>query len=361
MAYRGVDLPRELKPAEFGIFSAARVNDHTGSDADHSWVRGFSYEYDSRPTVRLLEDTGSSVHVMYDGTGVARYQEYKSFFIEVEDFRSTFSLAGEDRFARVLKQLDAASQKAVERELQNGYVARTDATPNIYLAKNGAATILGAATGHSVEKALLFIEDAMSNSPTGEQGVLHITRGIAALLGSQWLLMRVEDDNGKFHIETINGTTTVVGSGYTGDGPFINVTNKALNLNVATITTATSHYLKTGDTVTVSGVDATFNGTYTVASAPTDTTFTYNKTAGNVGSTASTGLVQMNGSNTSEWIYATGCVDVHLGKVEVVNDSLAQGYGVSANQNDMRIKALRPAAAYFDPSIHYAVKVDLTV
>jgi hypothetical protein len=46
---------------------------------------------------------------------------------------------------------------------------------------------------------------------------------------------------------------------------------------------------------------------------------------------------------------------VHLGKIEIVNENLGQG--VDASINDMRIKALRPAAVYFDPSIHYAVRV----
>ena len=69
------------------------------------------------------------------------------------------------------------------------------------------------------------------------------------------------------------------------------VTNKALTTNVATITTSTAHGLTTGDTVTVSGVDATFDGTYTVASTPTGTTFTYARTAANVASVADTGLV----------------------------------------------------------------------
>jgi hypothetical protein len=33
---------------------------------------------------------------------------------------------------------------------------------------------------------------------------------------------------------------------------------------------------------------------------------------------------------------------------------------VSGNQNDVRIKATRPAIAYFDTSIHLAVRVDLS-
>ena len=64
-------------------------------------------------------------------------------------------------------------------------------------------------------------------------------------------------------------------------------------------------------------------------------------------------------SLTNKWIYATGNLSVHLGSAEVVNDSLAQGYDVSGNQNDMRIKAFRTASVLFDTSIHLAARVDL--
>ena len=63
------------------------------------------------------------------------------------------------------------------------------------------------------------------------------------------------------------------------------ITNKALTSNVATLTTSAVHALVVGDEVWVEGVDATFNGKYTVASVPTTTTFTYAKTASNVAST----------------------------------------------------------------------------
>lgn len=67
------------------------------------------------------------------------------------------------------------------------------------------------------------------------------------------------------------------------------VSNKALTSNVATITTSATHGFAINDYVVVSGVDATFNGTYLVASVPTTTTFTYAKTATNVTSAAATG------------------------------------------------------------------------
>lgn len=65
-------------------------------------------------------------------------------------------------------------------------------------------------------------------------------------------------------------------------------------------------------------------------------------------------------TDTNKWMYATGTVKVYLGEVDVVNDNLGQAYDVSGNQNDMKLKAIRPAAVYFDTSIHLAVRVDLS-
>jgi hypothetical protein len=64
------------------------------------------------------------------------------------------------------------------------------------------------------------------------------------------------------------------------------ITNKALTSNVATLTTGTTHGYAIGDIAVITGVDATFNGTYPIASVPTTTTFTYAKTAANVTSAA---------------------------------------------------------------------------
>lgn len=63
------------------------------------------------------------------------------------------------------------------------------------------------------------------------------------------------------------------------------VTNKVLTSNVATLTTSTNHNFIVGDKVIVTGVDSTFNGTYTVT-AKTNTTVSYAKTASNVPSAA---------------------------------------------------------------------------
>jgi hypothetical protein len=66
----------------------------------------------------------------------------------------------------------------------------------------------------------------------------------------------------------------------------VSINNKALTSNVATLTTTAVHGLCTGMEIVITGVDATFNGTYRITGVPTTTTFTYAKTATNVASTA---------------------------------------------------------------------------
>jgi hypothetical protein len=67
----------------------------------------------------------------------------------------------------------------------------------------------------------------------------------------------------------------------------VSITNKALTSNVATLTTSADHGLSTGLSITITGVDATFNGAYTITGVPTTTTFTYAKTyTGSISSTA---------------------------------------------------------------------------
>jgi hypothetical protein len=73
------------------------------------------------------------------------------------------------------------------------------------------------------------------------------------------------------------------------------ISNKALTNKFATITTSTAHGLVAGDAVTITGVDATFNGTHYVRSVPSATTFKFNKTAANVASIAASGSVSKQG------------------------------------------------------------------
>jgi hypothetical protein len=91
----------------------------------------------------------------------------------------------------------------------------------------------------------------------------------------------------------------------------VSISNKALTSNVATLTTSAAHGLSVGMEITISGVDATFNGTYVITGVPTTTTFTYAKTATNVTSTA----VSPVGTGSASIIHF---VDYNTGSAEAV-------------------------------------------
>jgi len=104
-----------------------------------------------------------------------------------------------------------------------------------------------------------------------------------------------ENDNGWIDMGIASSTFDDATYGITGpnDGYIFmsapaptaaNVSNKVLTDNVVTLTTSAAHGFSASDSVAITGVDATFNGTYTITSVPTATTFTYAKTAANVAS-----------------------------------------------------------------------------
>lgn len=70
------------------------------------------------------------------------------------------------------------------------------------------------------------------------------------------------------------------------------------------------------------------------------------------------GVANRAASATNKWMFATGGVEVLLGKPEIANTSLAQGFDPSTN--DSIVTVTRPVAAHFDPSIWYAAQVTLS-
>jgi hypothetical protein len=63
-------------------------------------------------------------------------------------------------------------------------------------------------------------------------------------------------------------------------------------------------------------------------------------------------------SDTNKWAYATGDLVVILGEKEIVNESVASGFKPSTN--DYTVKATRPAAVFFDPTIHFSAQITLS-
>lgn len=373
--FKGIIPAPALTPSEFGLFSATEPVLHTDSGEDTHWIRGFQVDYESTPSfVRNWDSLGSVSDVAVSKNGPAnppRFIEADPWFIEVEDNFGVLGALGLERYERVKRQLEGVTQKMVEREFSDGRVIRGKVQPTPYLAKSSTLTVLngGAALGAPSAVALLEGKIAAASS-VGTQGLLHLTRGVAAVLGSQYMLVRVEKSDSTVHLETNNGTTTVIGSGYTGNGPAWSIaTSAALSSSTAwTFTTSTPHFIVENDTVEVrglTGIHAPLNGTYTANASTTGSTIGITLAAAATIAAGAAGAATLAGATAQwqatdfvKWIYATGTTGVHLGPVDVVNENPAQGWD-TAGTNDVRIKATRAAVAFFDPSIHLAVKVNL--
>jgi hypothetical protein len=114
----------------------------------------------------------------------------------------------------------------------------------------------------------------------------HLTTGGIQANGRPWQLMR----SIQWTKSSNNYDGVLLTDEYDVDKVFpkitVSINNKALTSNVATLTTTAAHGLSIGMEIVITGVDATFNGTYRITTIPTTTTFTYAKTASNVASTA---------------------------------------------------------------------------
>lgn len=284
----GVVSAPAIVPSAFGLFAVAKPENAPSED---QWIRGFAQEWET--TVQELknwDDTDSTSGTVVTGGTINYYDDIKPFFIELQETRSGLSFNAIDRIARLTRQLEGMTQKAVETELWDGAVRKGESHDNKALS-DANANLVNGTTALGATLALAQLEaDMAAASNAGENGVIHMTRDVAALLSTTGQVFLHSE--GKDHLQTLSGTPVVIGSGYSGNGP-----------------------------------------------------------TGQTGAAASA---------TNKWMYGTGAVKLYLGNVDVVNDNLSQAYDVNGNQNDMRIKAIRPAAVYFDTSIHLAVRVDLT-
>jgi hypothetical protein len=285
----GVVSAPAIVPSAFGLLAAVKPENAPGED---QWIRGFAQEWET--TVQNLknwDNTDSTSGSVVSAGVINYYDDIKPFFIELEETRSGLSFNAIDRLARLTRQLEGMTQKAIEAELWDGVVRKGEAHDNKALSATGTA-LVASGVAQKASLALAQLEAEMASlSNAGENGVIHMTRDVAALLSSTGQIFQHGD--AVAHLQTVSGTPVIIGSGYSGNGP--------------------------------------------------------------------TGATGAAASSTNKWIYGTGTLKVYLGEVDVVNDNLAQAYDVSGNVNDMRIKAIRPAAVYFDTSIHLAARVDLSV
>jgi hypothetical protein len=356
----GVVEAPEIVPSAFGLLAVVKPENSADED---QWIRGFSQEWETEVSNLVnFDDTDATYEIVGSRATPVRHVRIKPFFIETTEEISTLGFLGLDRIARIKRQIEGGTQKAIEKELWDGGVRKGEAHDNAALS-SGTATILGGGTAYAPKRALAILEQGIAAaSQFGEQGLIHMTRDVAALLSSNSNMLF--HDKEREHLQTMGGTPVIVGNGYSGNGPrMATVSTASIVSGTLTVNFSGAHGLSNGDVVafelTGASLDASRNDAV-VTVVDSDTVTLGTGYSPNATSQAVTGYVQSVASTGTKWIYATGTVRTYVGDVDVVNDNLAQAYDVSGNANDMRLKAIRPVAVYFDTSIHLAVRVDLT-
>jgi len=147
------------------------------------------------------------------------------------------------------------------------------------LAINGAGTITlgGQFTGTS------FSANAATKGLTNNTATIVTATPHGLTTGHQVTIAGVDANfNTTANVTVVNSTTFTYARLLTAS-----VVNRQRTANVATLTTSIAHGFLVGDTVTITGVDATFNGTFVLIAGTAGSTLVYdNATNPNVGSTA---------------------------------------------------------------------------
>lgn len=204
-----------LEIAPFGILSPATT---TYDESDSFWTSGFTYEVmDAGVLVKNASivgvDPADEVTVIDNTDSTETYKEYFPFDIRASVKLSTMGNRPEDVEASARRALDIVTQKAVEREFWDGDIAQllTVSNDNRYLASTQSIDVTPTpGTAVKVRHGLALLEQAIADSSTGFQGVIHTTRSVASAL-------RLKED-GKT-LRTRIGTPVVAGVGYSRKGP----------------------------------------------------------------------------------------------------------------------------------------------
>lgn len=207
----GVDYrdPVVVTPAPYGLLSPAAT---VIVDEDPHWVMGLSHGVSDFAKVSVIygEGAGARRVVVHEGDD-STYREAVPFVVEVEFTASAMGTAAEEVRDVVEMYLEAATQKAVEREFWTGGLR--EGMENAHYLASSDAEVVNPAVGSPVKTkyGLALLEQALGDDSIGGRGVIHATRGVASALGFKG------GSNGR--IETPIGNYLVAGSGYTGTGP----------------------------------------------------------------------------------------------------------------------------------------------
>jgi len=252
--------------------------------------------------------------------------------------------------ARAVRTKTIATDAVTPNEADFGVTFVTDTQPTEYLKEGttwvdpntGAAAVYDPVGEDFVD--LTAIDYTARASADGKNTIYrqdYEPTGGTYALGDTWF---DTDDSNKIYRYSTAITATV--------------TNKVLTTNVATLTVSAPHSFVVGETITVSGIDATFNGSYEVTATPTALTVRYAKTATNVPSAVSGGTI----TNTAGWKgFALGdgaLQNISAGKITA--GSLAANVIVTSNLDAGQITAGFISSARIDAGTITAAQLTAT-
>lgn len=99
--------------------------------------------------------------------------QVQPWLIVAEDFCSSFGFDARDFKGRAMRLLENATPQAVEREFWTGALAQAKGWPNNYLTSSSAVDLTPGAGPPSVGRGQQILQDYLSNTGFGGQGMLH--------------------------------------------------------------------------------------------------------------------------------------------------------------------------------------------
>ena len=219
MADNGVLPAPPVEIAPFGLLSAASVVEH--SEVNSHWAQRMDIETEAcyfKADIFDLCDDSKTAEIL-DETSDDRSQTVYPFVITAEDTCSTMGIGASNREARVLRQLELVTQKAVETEFWSGTLAEDVANDNRYITQSAGSTTVGGGA-LSARKALAALEGALAGCGAGARGMIHAPRQVVSLLENQTLVEDLgADDYASKRLVTKLGTVISAGVGYSGTAP----------------------------------------------------------------------------------------------------------------------------------------------
>ncbi|CAN2158799.1 Listeria/Bacterioides repeat [Candidatus Nanopelagicaceae bacterium] len=158
--------------------------------------------------------------------------------------------------------------------LTNGTTYQFDAT-----ATNATATSAGSTKVNGIPAGVVVTYNATTNGGTSGTASATYSKPTALVLPTA---SKTGFTFSGWYTAATDGSLIGGAGGNFSPNSSASIVNRSLTSNVATLTTSVAHGFVVGMSVIVINVNSTFNGTYTITSVPTSTTFTYAKTATNV-------------------------------------------------------------------------------